>query len=424
MSVKEIRLAYTPRKWAIEHMHSRNERWIVLCIHRRGGKSTAALNHLQRDALRNPNAAYAFIAPTYKQVKRIIWDLAKFYARNIPDVEFNEVDLRIRYPNGSSLTLYGADNPDSLRGIGLWGVVFDEYSQQPSNIFSEIIRPALSDHQGYGIWIGTPKGRNEFYKLYNEGQSKENWHAIKLTVDDTNLLPKDELDDASKTMSHDEFMQEYYCSFDAAIKGAVFASQLNEMRLERRITVVPYDRALKVYVVVDRGVGENFVAGFYQRAYGQLKKIDTWQGSGNDGLPELIVALQGKPYVYGGFFGPHDIEGTDSSTGKTWKQMAYELGYDFQVVPKMPIKDRINIAMVALSHTWVDETKNAAWLDAMSQYHYVWDDVRGTFRDDPDHDWTSHFADEFCYAAVIEEQMDNEGAPKAVFSEPNFQVYD
>lgn len=424
MPVKEIKLAYTPRKWAITHMHTRSERWIVIVVHRRGGKSTAALNHLQRDALRTPNAAYAFIAPTYKQVKRIVWDLAKFYAKNIPDIEFNEVDLRIRYPNGSTLTLYGADNPDSLRGIGLWGVVFDEYSQQPSNIFSEIIRPALSDHQGYGIWIGTPKGRNEFYKLYNEGQQKENWHAIKLTVDDTNLLPKDELDDASKTMSHDEFMQEYYCSFDAAIKGAVFASQLNEMRLERRITVVPYDRALKVYVVVDRGVGENFVAGFYQRAYGQLKKIDTWQGAGNDGLPELIVVMQNKPYVYGGFFGPHDIEGTDSSTGKTWKQTAYELGYDFVTVPKMPVKDRINIAMIALSHTWIDAEKNADWLDAMSQYHYVWDDVRGTFKDDPDHDWTSHFADEFCYAAVIEEQMDNEGAPKAVFSEPDFNIYD
>ena len=173
----QIKIPYKPRPWALNHIHNRTERWIVLVIHRRGGKTTAALNHLQRDALKTPNAAFAFIAPTYKQVKRNTWDMTKFYARGIPGVEFNEVDLRVRYPNGSTLTLYGADNPDSLRGIGLWGVVFDEYSQQPSNIFSEIIRPALADHSGYAIWIGTPKGRNEFFKLYDEGLTKPNWHT-------------------------------------------------------------------------------------------------------------------------------------------------------------------------------------------------------------------------------------------------------
>ena len=403
-----VKIPYKARPWSIEHLHGRKERWIVLVIHRRGGKTTAALNHLQRDALRTPNAMFAFIAPTYKQVKRVAWDMAKFYARNIPDVEFNEVDLRIKYPNGSTLTLYGADNPDSLRGIGLWGVVFDEYSQQPSNIFSEIIRPALSDHQGYAIWIGTPKGRNEFFKLYEGGLTKENWHSVMLTVDDTHLLPPEELEDARRDMSNDEFMQEFYCSFDAAIKGAVFASEMNEMRMDGRITVVPYDKALKTYVVIDRGVGENLVAGFFQRAFGQLKHIDTWHGSGNDGLPELLQAIQKKPYVYGGFFGPHDINGTDSSTGKTWKETALSLGYEFRTVPKMPVKDRIHLATLALSHTWMDREKNAEFLDAMSQYHYVWDDNRGLFKDEPDHDWTSHFADMFCYAAVVEEEMDNE----------------
>lgn len=427
-----IKIPYKARVWALENLHNRNERWIVLVIHRRGGKSTAAINHLQRDALRTPNAAFAFIAPTYKQVKRIVWEMAKFYARNIPDVQFNEVDLRIRYPNGSTLTMYGADNPDSLRGIGLWGVVFDEYSQQPSNIFSEIIRPALADHEGYAIWIGTPKGRNEFFKLYskikNDGTpigNPEAWHCIKLTVDDTGLIPTAELDDAKANMNNDEFQQEWYCSFDAAIKGAVFASQLNDMRLERRIGILPYDRALKVYTVWDRGVGENLVVGFFQRSFGQLKLIDTWQGKGNDGLPEALVALQGKPYVYGKHFGPHDIEGTDASSGKTWKQTAMELGYDFTVVQKMPIKDRIHIATIALSHTWVDAKNNDRWIDAMSQYHYVWDDVRGAFRDDPDHDWTSHFADMYCYAAVVEEQMDNEfDSPRGVFAEPVYDVYD
>lgn len=402
-----ITIPYKPRTWALEHLHNRSERWKVLVIHRRAGKTTAALNHLQRDALKIEKSRWAFIAPTYRQAKLIAWDIIKNAARPIPGVEFNEVELTVKYPNGSKLSLYGADNPDSLRGLGLWGVVFDEYSQQPSNIFTEVIRPALADHQGYAIWIGTPKGRNEFYRLYNEGKAKENWHSIMLTVDNTQLIPISELEDAKLSMRRDEYQQEWYCSFDAAIKGAVFASEMASMREDGRIGIVPYDKKLLVHTAWDRGVGENLVVGFYQFVYGQLKRIDTWQGQGNYGLPEGIKALQDKPYVYGKHFGPHDIEGTDSSTGKTWKETAKELNFDFEVVPKMPVKDRISIAQLAISHLWVDEKKNEKWIDAMSQYHYGWDEKRGMFLDDPYHDWASHFADEFCYAAVSEEKMDN-----------------
>jgi len=120
-------------------------------------KTVASINHLIRDAVRVPNSKYAYIAPTYKQAKNIAWDIIKEYARKIDGVSFNESELRADFRNGSRITLYGADNPDSLRGLGLWGVVFDEYSQQPRNIFTEIIRPALPDHEGYAIWIGTKR---------------------------------------------------------------------------------------------------------------------------------------------------------------------------------------------------------------------------------------------------------------------------
>jgi len=399
---------YKPRRWALDHLHNDKNRWKVLVIHRRAGKTTACLNHLQRDALKIENSRWAFIAPTYRQAKLIAWDIIKNAARPIPGIEFNEVELTVKYPNGSKLSLYGADNPDSLRGLGLWGVVFDEYSQQPSNIFTEVIRPALADHQGYAIWIGTPQGRNEFYRLWETGKETENWHSTLLTVEDTGLIPVSELADAKKSMSHDEYQQEWYCSFDAAIKGAVFSSEISKMRLDKRIGIVPYDKALKVHTAWDRGVGENLTIGFYQAGWGQLKRIDTWQGSGNDALPEGLKALQAKPYIYGKHFGPHDIEGTDSSTGKTWKQTAKELGFIFEVVPKMHVKDRINLAQLALSHTWVDAEKNAKWVDAMSQYHYAWDEKRGMFKDDPYHDWASHFADEFCYAAISEPLMTND----------------
>src|SRR6266487_2128562 len=144
--MQQVIIPYKRREWTIP-FHDSDKRWKVVVSHRRSGKTTAALNHLQRDALQVPNSRYAFISPTYKMSKNIAWDLIKFYSKVIPGIEYNEAELTVKYPNGSRLTLYGADNPDSLRGIGLWGVVFDEYSQQPSNIFTEIIRPALADHQ-------------------------------------------------------------------------------------------------------------------------------------------------------------------------------------------------------------------------------------------------------------------------------------
>ena len=108
----------------------------------------------------------------------IAWDIIKEYSRVIPNIKYNESELRVDYPNGARIQLFGADNPDSLRGLALWGVVFDEYSQQPSSIFPEIIRPALADNKGYAIWIGTPKGHNSFYDLYQTAQQEDNWMGL------------------------------------------------------------------------------------------------------------------------------------------------------------------------------------------------------------------------------------------------------
>ena len=185
---KVITIPYKPRDY-FNALHNAKERWIVIVAHRRAGKTTAVLNHLQRDAIRTPKSKYGYIAPTYKQAKNVAWDILKDCSRPIPRISINESELRVDYPNGSRITLYGADNPDSLRGVGLHGVAFDEYSQQPSNIYSEIIRPALADNKGYAIWIGTPKGKNEFYRLFRKARSGiENWLGILLTVEDTDII--------------------------------------------------------------------------------------------------------------------------------------------------------------------------------------------------------------------------------------------
>lgn len=413
-----VHIPYAPRKWA-QQFHESTKRWIVIVCHRRAGKTTSALNHLQRDALRTSGSRFAYIAPTYKQAKNIAWDLLKQYARPIPRVEFNEVELTVRYPNGSRLTLYGADNPDSLRGIGLWGVVFDEYSQQPSNIFTEIIRPALADHSGYAIWIGTPKGKNDFYRLYEQAKTDIDWQAILLKASDSGIISQEELDDAAKVMTEDEYAQEWECSFTAAIKGAYYAKELSEAHAANRITKVPHDRMLQVHTWWDLGIGDATAILFMQTDGLTWRLIDYYEQSG-EGLADYAKELRRRAdvehYNYGLHFAPHDIAVKELGSGKSRIEMAAALGIDFEIAPKLSIDDGINAVRARFNTLYIDETKCAKVVDHLSLYHKEWDDVRGEFKNKPYHDFTSHTADAVRYWAVTEvaniNQLSNSFTPQ------------
>jgi len=389
---------YYPRLWSKE-LHETKKRWIIAVCHRRSGKTTASLNHLQRDASKIDNSRFAYVAPTYKQAKNIAWDMIKLYSRNIPNIQYNEAELTVKYPNGSKLTLYGADNPDSLRGIGLWGVVFDEYSQQPSNIFTEIIRPALADHKGYGIWIGTPKGKNDFYKLYELARKEENWLDIMLKASESGILDKAELEDARKTMTEEEYQQEFECSFDSAIKGAYYVKELALARKEGRIISFPHEKTIKVHTWWDLGVGDSTAILFFQQVNKEWRLFDCYEASG-EGLSHYAEVLQNKGYVYGNHYAPHDIAVRELGTGKSRMEVAKDLGIDFNVAPNLPIDDGINITRMRFNTLWIDEDKCSNFINALSLYRKEYNDKMGEFKDKPLHDWTSHFADALRYWGV------------------------
>jgi len=354
---------------------------------------------LIRDCLRTPNSRYAYIAPTYRQAKDIAWDMLKKCCLKIDGVVFNESELRADFKNGARIRLYGAENADGLRGLALWGVIFDEYSQQPSNIFTEIIRPALADHQGYGIWIGTPKGKNDFYRLYEHALKESNWLGMLLTVDDSMLLPLEELGDARKIMDEDEYQQEFYCSFEAAIKGAYYSQQIQQAREENRITVVPYEEGLPVDTWWDLGVGDSTAIWFSQSLRNEIRFIDYYEMQG-EGLKHYAKILQDKGYIYNKHYAPHDIEVRELGTGKSRLEVARKLGIRFQVVTKMNIEDGIDAVRRIFRQCWFDADKCSVGLDALAHYHKEWDDKRGEFKASPYHDWSSHAADAFRYFAI------------------------
>lgn len=421
--LKKVSSLYRPRNWAIP-FHGTDKRWMVLVVHRRAGKTTAALNYLIYSAVKNSGTNYAYIAPTYKMAKSVAWSILKKYTR-FPGVVHKESELLVAFPNGSKITLYGAENPDRLRGIGLSGVVFDEYGMQPINIFTEVIRPTLLENGGYGIWIGTPKGRNEFFFLYETHKNDSEWFVCHLTVDDTKVIDREEIENSRRTMSQEEFMQELYCSFNSSAKGAVYAQELARTRSDNRITAVPWQREYKVHTVWDIGVGPAMAIGFYQHIGVRLHMIDFWQGTENDGIDQAVSVVKRKEYIYGTHFAPHDINARETSTGKARIDFAKDLGLSFSVIdPKTNVDDGIQIAKFMFDRLMVDKEKCALWIDAISEYKREWDDKRNMFREVPYHNWTSHAADVHRYAALVENKMIEENRYYEIpYNPPNYDPY-
>lgn len=199
-------------------------------------------------------------------------------------------------------------------------------------------------------------------------------------------------------------------AFEAVSEGTFYGETMGLMEQNGQIGVFPFQRSLKVHTVWDLGVGENMVVGFYQRdtVTNRVRRIDTLIGEGSQGLADMIPRVLNKPYVYGKHLGPHDLEATDVGTGKTRMETAQALGLKFELVPQQDINDGINAVSVWLDRVDVNRETNKKWIQAMKAYGREWDEKRGMYKDEPLHDWASHYADEARYAALSELKMLNE----------------
>ena len=192
-------------------------RFKVVVCGRRFGKTTFAINSMFLEALMNENGTYWYVAPTYRQAKQIAWRmLFDLYRHNEPKLFYkrpNESELKMVLHNGSYLELKGADNEDSLRGVGLDGVILDEYSMMKPNVWEEIIEPTLLDKQGWAIFIGTPKGYDHFYELYEKANKTPGWKNFHFTSYDNPYIKKQEIDKKRASVQEDYFAQEYLAEF-------------------------------------------------------------------------------------------------------------------------------------------------------------------------------------------------------------------
>ena len=230
-----IDLGYHPRPWQ-ERFHEEAKRFSVAVCHRRAGKTVLALRHaidrMMRLAL--PNGRYAYIAPFLKQAKKIAWTYLKDFIQPIPGTEKNEAELWVQLPNGARLSIYGADNPDSIRGEYFDGAILDEVALMDPEVWGGIVRPALSDRGGWALFIGTPDGTNLFSELYYAALLNPEWHACLLTVYDTGALPAEEIAQLKKEMSESQFAREFLCDF-AAGNEACLLSVHDVMEAQKRV---------------------------------------------------------------------------------------------------------------------------------------------------------------------------------------------
>lgn len=410
-------IPYAPRplQRAI-HAELGRTRFAVVVCHRRFGKTVLAINEIIRRAIQNerPRAEYAYLVDTYKHAKLIAWEFLKFYTAAIPGVEYNEAELWCRLPGPRTIRLLAADAYDSLRGIGLDGVVMDEYSYCPPAAWHRVIHACLIDRNGWVIFLGTPNGRNDFHAMYTRARNEPEAFAALYRASETGVLSGAQLAEMRHDMSPEEYAQEFECAFEGATPGAYYAREIEEARRGGRVRPLEWQQRIPVETAWDLGIDDATAIICFQRAGQEIHLVDYLEGSG-EGLAYYAKELQRRPYVYGRHWLPPDAEARELGTGATRVEVLKRLGLkDIHIVAGLAVEDGIAAARMLFARCWFDEVKTSRLLDCLAAYRKDWDDKLQTFKTQPRHDWASHGADAFRYLAVAVRAARREDFHRAV----------
>lgn len=408
---------WAPRPYQLPTWHAweRGVKRTVLIWHRRAGKDLTSINWMLREAMRRPGL-YWHISPTYEQGRKIVWEGKDRDGRPFLDYIPKELVLRKRddtmsvwLQGGSQLQLVGADNPNSLVGPNPVGIIFSEYSLQNPACWN-LLRPILAENGGWAIFCYTPRGRNHGHKLYQAAKRLEaTWHHSLLTVDDTQAITLEAInDDRESGMPEETVQQEYWCSFDAPLVGSYYGKLISDAEKEGRIGRVPWDPRVPVITAWDLGFGDMTAIWFMQKVGPERRIIDFYCNSGQ-GLEHYVKHLREKPYVYDPAILPHDAAVHELSTAKSRQRFLRELGVASRVLPKYAFNDRVNAVRSLIPRCWFDDEKCGDGLHALREYMKKRKEgetgPKGEpiFLDEPLHNWASHPADAFGYLALGED---------------------
>ncbi len=409
-NIRKTTTGFEPRWYQeklIRELFKGNKKKFLCNWARRGGKDLTWFNIASWWCMSKPSTSW-YIFPNQPQARAAVWSGMTHEGRSflsyIPDSAIeskNEARMEVKFRNGSLLALKGSTNHDSLRGGNPSLVVFSEHAYQDPMVYPSIVQPILQANQGIAAFISTPQGANHFFELSEIAKNTpEEWYYETLTVDDMGHIDVDKIkrDIQMGLISQDMADQEYWCDFRKGVQGSVFGRQLNKLRLDDRVTFVPYEPYHKVHVAADIGWDDEFAFIFFQ-VIGQAVRIIDCYANRQHAIPYYAEMLYEKKYNYGKLFLPHDAEAHNVETGNTRTQAFADLGFDCEVLPRKYKPDMIEDGRCLFAKLWMDERKCADLIKSLENYRREWDDKLQKYKEKPVHDHWSHYADAFMYAA-------------------------
>jgi len=411
-----------------------------ICVwHRRSGKTKLVTNMIVSQAYLRVGAYYYYF-PTRKQAHDVWWrgrgEDGKLFIDHFPPElikKKNESDLFIEFKNGSTFQLRGSDiHGERARSGGPVGIVYDEYSfQNPSA--SDDMMPALMANKGFQIYIFTPNGTNHAHQLLKSVQNNPLWFTEILTIEQTYkedgspIITQEALQEERDCGKYTEdfLQQEFYCSFNAAVKGAYFGPQLDRTEKDKRIVDFPIRTDIPVDTYWDLGAADATAIWFSQETHEGLFAIYYYENhlmDMNHYIHKIQEFQQKHNIVYRHHFAPHDGAHKRLSLdgNKSLVEQCRQLGLNFIVLPRINKKSRaIEQGRQLFKRVTFHKTNCKRGLDCLREYHAHYNEAMQYFSPEPEHNWASHGADAYLYMAqaILQERRNTIGVQreKAVF---------
>lgn len=363
---------------------------------------------------------YWYLLPEYNQCRKAIWDAVNPHTgkKRIDEVFPPEIrsktlsqEMKIEFPNGSTWQLMGSDNFDALVGSAPVGLTFSEYALSNPSAWG-FLSPILMENGGWAIFNSTPRGKNHFHKLIQMAKKSEKWFSQILTVDDTNIFTNEQLLEelAEKQAEHGDaygkaiWLQEYFCSFEAALPGAIWGESVAQVDLDGRFREVAHEPGFPVFTAWDLGYDDDTSIWFYQVIGSEIRILDYYHNNFKD-VPfyaQILRDMQSeRGYEFGLHWVPHDARPkTLGSGGKSILQQFLEEDVgNFAVVPSLSKEDGIQAARATFKHCYFDLKCEDA-IENLKSYRREYDQVNKVFSTNAVHDEHSHAADAFRYLSL------------------------
>jgi len=393
--------------------------------HRRCGKDLAALQ-LTIMASMYRKGTYWHMLPKYNQARKAIWDGMNKEGRAFIDyfpkdmiAQVHKNEMKITLVNGSIWQMQGSDNYNDLIGTNPIGVVFSEYAYSHPMAWQKIA-PMLRENGGWAIFETTPHGENHAYDMYHAGENLDNWFTETLTIEDTGIITKEEVEEERASGIPEEMIQqEYYCSWESALVGAYYAEQLRRAEDDGRVTELPCDETKTVDTWWDVGDRDSTAIVFTQQIGQWIHIIDYYENTGQP-PSHYIGVINNKGYNYNKHHLPHDADAVRAGTSY---YMRYKEG-GLMGVTVQPRTNNLNADIdsvrMLFNRVRIDKDKCYQLLQCLKNYTKHYNEERKCYDNHPLHDWTSHGADAFreCLIGICRKR--GEDPPRLDTAMPTF----